>query len=117
MTRLMLYGLKTCDACRKAARALEGAGHALDFVDLRAMDGLAGKLPSWLAVAGRDRLLNTRSATWRGLSEADRASAETKDGLLSLLAAQPALIKRPVIESGASVSVGWSQAERTRYGL
>jgi arsenate reductase len=105
--RSTLYGLKTCDTCRKARAALEAAGHGVEFIDIRADADLAAKLPGWIAAAG-DRLVNRSSTTWRGLTEAERATAEGRT-LAALLIAHPALIKRPVIESGGTIHVGWGK--------
>ncbi|MEQ8403677.1 MAG: ArsC/Spx/MgsR family protein [Oceanicaulis sp.] len=102
-----LYGLKNCDTCKKAMKALGAAGHTVTFVDIRAEADLDAKLPVWLAAVGPQTLVNTRSTTWRGLDEAERAMAETDPQ--SLLEAHPALIKRPVIEHGDQVSVGWTR--------
>ncbi len=102
---LTLYGLKNCDTCKKALKALEAAGKPANFVDIRAEADLTAKVPVWLAAAGPDLLLNTRSTTWRGLSEAERASDPQ-----ALLIANPTLIKRPVIEAGDKVHVSWSSA-------
>lgn len=107
MAEFTLYGLKNCDTCKKAAKALEGAGHVVTFVDIRAEADLDAKLPVWLAAVGPQTLVNTRSTTWRGLEEAERAKAETDPQ--NLLRAHPALIKRPVIEYGGQVSVGWTK--------
>ena len=106
---LTLYGLKNCDTCKKALTALESAGTEVAFVDIRAEADLASKVPDWLAEAGADALVNKRSTTWRGLSDADKTSAETGDPT-ALLVANPTLIKRPVIETGDGLHVGWSKA-------
>ncbi|MEM9725519.1 MAG: ArsC/Spx/MgsR family protein [Pseudomonadota bacterium] len=106
---LTLYGLKTCDSCKKALKALEAAGAPARLVDIRAEADLAVKAPAWLAAVGQEALLNTRSTTWRGLSDAEKASA-TGDGAAGLLIANPTLIKRPVIEAAdGRVFVGWSK--------
>lgn len=102
-----IYGLKNCDTCKKAMNALEG--HKTVFVDIRAEADLDAKLPFWIDAAGAPALVNKRSTTWRQLSEADKAKADTGEAA-ALLAAHPTLIKRPVIEKGKSVTVGWSAA-------
>lgn len=96
-----MYGLKTCDTCRKAMAANPDA----EFVDIRAEADLKTKAPHWLAAVGAARLVNASSTTFRGLSDADKAKAKAGD--LKVLIANPALIKRPVIEDGKSVTVGW----------
>jgi len=115
MTDLILYGLKTCDTCRKALKALEAAGRSTDFVDVRSDPGLAARLPGWIAAVGVDTLANTRSTTWRGLDEDERA--RLSGDAAGLLADHPALIKRPVIEAGGAVHVGWTPAVRAALGL
>jgi len=97
---MIIYGLKTCDTCRKALRVLENA----EFHDVRAVP-----LPKDVAQAAHDRfgaaLVNRRSTTWRGLSAQDRARAA-----LDLLAAYPTLMKRPLIDHDGTLYLGWDKA-------
>ncbi len=101
---MKLYGLKNCDTCKKALKALEGAGKTVEFIDIRKEADLPDRLPVWLSAAGADTLVNRRSTTWRGLSEAERAADPE-----ALLTENPTLIKRPVIETGKYVHVGWTR--------
>lgn len=101
---LTLYGLKNCDTCKKAMKALEAARKTYEFVDIRADADLAALVPSWLESAGSDLLINRRSTTWRNLSDAERETAPE-----ALLVANPTLVKRPVITTGKHVHVGWSK--------
>jgi len=102
-----LYGIGNCDTCRKARKWLETNGVACRFHDLRA-DGLApAQLDHWIAAAGWKPLLNTRSATWRGLPESARAGPDA-GAARALMLEYPTLIKRPVAVSGGSVEVGFS---------
>lgn len=99
-----LYGLKTCDTCRKAVKMLEAAGRTVRFVDVRAEPLSADQLAEFMAAFG-DALVNTRSTTWRGLSEGDRKGAPAE-----LLAAHPALMKRPVIRADdGTLHLGWGK--------
>lgn len=101
-----IWGLKTCDTCRKALKELEAAGKAAFIVDIR--EGLdKPRLARWIEAAGAEALVNRRSTTWRGLSEAERGAPPE-----ALLLAHPALVKRPVIEHGGRVLVGWDDAAR-----
>ena len=101
---LTLYGLKNCDTCKKALKALEGAGKTVSFVDIRAEADLQALVPKWLSSAGADLLVNRRSTTWRTLSEDVRATDPE-----ALLVANPTLIKRPVIEADQDIHVGWKK--------
>lgn len=98
-----LYGLKNCDTCRKAAKALEAAGKAVIFVDVRATPLSPEQVSQFLAAFGDD-LINRRSTTWRGLEDGARA-----DDPLALLAAHPALMKRPVIDAEGALYLGWGK--------
>lgn len=111
---LTVYHLKTCDTCRKAIKALKEAGHDVTLVDVRA-DGIPEDiLAQLMAVVGRDVLLNTRSTTWRGLPDAEKESIDN-DKALALMAEHPTLIKRPVLDTGDGVFVGWGQAVQDEF--
>ena len=112
MTALTLYGLKNCDTCKKALKALEASGKTVTFVDIRAEADLGAKVPLWLEAAGADLLVKRRSTTWRTLDEAARESDPQ-----ALLIANATLIKRPVIEHGAQVHVGWSKPVQAALGV
>ena len=105
----ILYGLKTCDTCRTAAKELERAGRTVTFRDVRADPLDDGTISRFLAAFG-ETLINRRSATWRGLPEGDRGKADA-----DLLAAYPALMKRPVIEDGDVLTLGWDKSFVKRH--
>ncbi|MDX1781547.1 MAG: ArsC/Spx/MgsR family protein [Thalassovita sp.] len=97
---MKIYGLKNCDTCRKAAKALDGS----ELIDIRAEPMDPALLQAAFAQFG-DALLNTRSTTWRGLDEAERARPA-----LDLLADHPALMKRPLIVNDAgAMHLGWTK--------
>ncbi|WP_417517354.1 Spx/MgsR family RNA polymerase-binding regulatory protein [Minwuia sp.] len=103
-----VYGLRNCDTCRKARKWMDAEGIDHRFIDVRA-DGIAEEdVKRWAATVEQSQLINRRGTTWRGLSEEDRASAETGEGAIRLGAAHPALIKRPVFEKGPRVLVGFT---------
>lgn len=105
---MKLYGLKTCDTCRKAIKALEGAGAEFKVVEVRA-DGVTRKqIETWAKAVGWEKLLNKASTTWRGLSDADKDNVDEQKAVV-LMAAHPTLIKRPVIEARGKVYVGWTE--------
>jgi arsenate reductase len=112
---ITLYGLKNCDTCKKALKTLGAAGRDVTFVDIRAEADLSAKLPKWLDAIETDKLVNTRSTTWRGLDEAERARVETDPQ--GLLEANPTLIKRPVIETGDQTVVGWTKDIQASFGV
>lgn len=106
--RVDIYGLKTCDTCRKARRILSEAEVDHVFHDVRESAISKSQVTRWAKAAGWEVLLNRSSAAWRGLDARDKERlTETK--AVALMAANPTLIKRPVIERGGTdVFVGWS---------
>ncbi|MEM6309899.1 MAG: ArsC/Spx/MgsR family protein [Pseudomonadota bacterium] len=97
---MRIFGLKNCDTCRKASKALPQA----TLIDIRDVPLDAALLNAAFTQFG-DALLNTRSTTWRGLDNAEKARAP-----LELLQAHPALMKRPLIEDAAgTLFLGWTK--------
>ncbi len=104
---MKIYGIKTCDTCRKARKWLDEQGIGYQWHDLRE-DGLDGVMVRrWLASVGADALVNRRSTTWRGLDERQRVAAMEEDGAVELLLGAPTLIKRPLIEQGERILLGF----------
>jgi arsenate reductase len=103
-----IYGLKNCDTCRKAKKALEAAGKTVEFVDIRGKDTTDRDILRWRDDAGWETLLNTRSTTWRGLTTRQKSKMD-EDKALKLMEKHRALIKRPVIEWGQEVFIGWKK--------
>ncbi len=104
---MRIHRLKNCDTCHKALKSLPQAG----LVDIRATPLPAEFLARAFTQFGDD-LINRRSATWRGLPETERARAP-----LTLLAAHPALMKRPLIEAGDALFLGWGVATKRALGV
>ncbi len=104
---MILYGLKTCDTCRNALKALEAAGHDVTFRDVRAAPLAPEDIARFHEVFG-DALINRASTTWRGLDDAAR-----NDDPKALLAAHPTLMKRPLIDTDAKLYLGWKADVQT----
>lgn len=104
---LTLYAIRSCDTCRKAGKWLEAQSYEYQFHDLR-NDGLDTEtLERWAKRMNWEKLLNTRSLTWRKLPEVDRADMNEDKALASMLE-YPTLVKRPVLECSAFITVGFS---------
>jgi len=94
---ITVYGIKTCDTCRKARRRLDELGISYRYHDLRE-DGLdLQRLDAFLASAAWQTLLNTRSTTWRQLDDVDKQDLDAVRAR-ELMLANPTLIKRPVLQ-------------------
>ncbi|MHA3980402.1 arsenate reductase family protein [Halovulum sp. GXIMD14794] len=108
---LTLYGLPTCDSCRKARKALEAAGYGVVFRDVRADPLSQDEWAPLLAEFG-DQLINRKSQTWRNLS--DFLKVAEADALLE---AQPTVMKRPVIVGDGRMTIGWDADVQTAWSV
>lgn len=103
---MKLYGIRNCDTVKKARKWLDENNVAHEFHDFK-KDGLNETLLArWEQAIGWEELINRRGTTWRKLPEElrDTIGAQTAH---EIMLNNPSIIKRPVVESGDSVSVGF----------
>lgn len=106
-----VYGLKNCDTCRKALVWLAAEKIAHRFVDLRAEPVSHADIARFARGVGWEKLLNKASTTWRGLDDAAKQNVDEARAI-GLMEEHPALIKRPVFESGARIVAGFRDPEK-----
>lgn len=94
---ITIYGIKTCDTCRKALKTLPDAV----LRDIRAEPLTPEERAEFIGAFG-DGIVNRSSTTWRAMDDTERNA--TPD---TLLTAHPTLMKRPVIRAGGSLYLGW----------
>jgi Spx/MgsR family transcriptional regulator len=110
-TQARLHGIPNCDTVKKARTWLQARGVAHEFVDFKKTPPDAELLAAWVRALGTERLLNRKGSTWRGLDAAAQAAAATEPGALTLMAAQPSVIKRPVVRwADGTLTVGFDEA-------
>lgn len=101
-----LYGIKNCDTCKKARKWLDENGIAYQFHDFR-IDGLTlAQLNDFAARADWNTLLNRSSTSWRQLS-AEQQTGLTAEKALQLMLNTPTLIKRPILDTGDKIIIGF----------
>ena len=102
---IVVYGIPNCDKCRAASKWFTAHEAEFRFHDVR-VDGLDSKQVSdWLDTLGSDTLLNRRSTTWRQLGEAERNSDPA-----GLILKHPTLLKRPLVDTGNGLVVGYDES-------
>ena len=104
-----IYGIKNCDTMKKARAWLDKAGVTYAFHDYKAAGVERGRLEGWARAVGWERLLNRAGTTFRKLPEEQKAGI-TGTRALALMLDQPSMIKRPVLEVGGKVIVGFDPA-------
>jgi len=101
-----IYGIKNCDTMKKAFAWLDSHGVRYDFHDYKASGIDLARLKAWSNLVGWETLLNTRGSTWRKLSPAQQVHLDEFKAL-TLMSRNPSLIKRPVLENGDALLVGF----------
>ncbi len=101
---MILYGISTCDTCKKALKQLQAAGKSVTFRDVRANPLSPAEIDAIVTEFG-SRAVNTQSTTYRGFNDFLKASDPEAQ-----ITAQPAVMKRPVIQDGDRWYLGWDSA-------
>ena len=102
-----VFGIRNCDTMKKAFAWLSEQGIDYEFIDYKKAGVAEANLPDWAARAGWETLLNKRGLMWKKLSEAERTAVDEAKAL-QLMVQYPALIKRPVLDTGAILLVGFT---------
>jgi arsenate reductase (glutaredoxin) len=102
-----LYGIPNCDTMKKARTWLDSHGVGYQFHDYKAAGIERAKLAAWSKVVGWEVLLNRAGTTFRKLPDESKENLDEKKAI-ALMLAQPSMIKRPVLERGTILLVGFS---------
>jgi len=103
---ITLYGIKSCDTMKKARAWLEGHEVSYVFHDYKSAGIDAARLERWSKEVGWQTLLNRAGTTFRKLPEDARADLDERKAI-QLMLAQPSMIKRPVLDLGTRLIVGF----------
>ncbi|OQW58572.1 MAG: arsenate reductase [Proteobacteria bacterium HN_bin10] len=104
--QITIYGIKNRDTMKKARAWLDDHGVAYAFHDYKAEGIDKASLERWAKEVGWDVLLNRAGTTFRKLPEKDRENVNEKKAI-ALMLAQPSMIKRPVLDVGGKLVVGF----------
>lgn len=111
---IRIFGIKNCDTMKKAMAWLDAHAVAYEFIDYKKAGVATQHLPDWNRRAGWKLLLNTRGLMWKKLTDEDRADVDEAKALL-LMRRTPALIKRPVLDLGDRLLVGFDPAQYEQH--
>lgn len=104
--RVTIHGIKACDTMKKARDWLDGHRVTYAFHDYKVVGVERAVLEAWVRQVGWETLLNRSGTTFRKLPEADRQDL-TEAKAISLMLAQPSMIKRPVLDVDGKLVVGF----------
>ncbi|MDB5570709.1 MAG: arsenate reductase and related [Hyphomicrobiales bacterium] len=101
-----IYGIKACDTMKKARDWLDSHGIAYAFHDYKTKGVERARLEGWARQVGWETLLNRAGTTFRKLPDADKQGLDEARAI-ALMVAQPSMIKRPVLDLGGRLLVGF----------
>jgi len=101
-----LYGIRNCDTMKKARAWLDARGVPYAFHDYKVSGIERGRLEGWVRDVGWEALLNRAGTTFRKLPETDRIDLN-ESRAIALMLEQPSMIKRPVLDLGGRLVVGF----------
>lgn len=101
-----IYGIKACDTMKKARDWLDAHGVAYAFHDYKQSGIDRERLEAWVKAVGWETLLNRAGTTFRKLPDAAKAGVDAVKAV-ELMLEQPSMIKRPVLDLGGRLIVGF----------
>jgi arsenate reductase len=107
---ITLYGIPNCDTVKKARVWLDGRGIAYAFHDYKKQGADPAKLAAWVQQAGWEKVLNRAGTTFRKLADADKEGLDAAKSV-TVMAANPSCIKRPIAEYPGGLLVGFKLDE------
>ena len=108
---ITVYGIPNCSTVKKARVWLDDHGIAYQFHDFKKAGVPQANLPTWIAQASWEKLVNRQGTTWRKLDPTVQAAVTDAASASALMADNPSVIKRPVVEwNDGTVTVGFDEA-------
>ncbi len=105
-----LYGITNCDTVKKARAWLDANGVGYEFHDYKKAGITAAKLKTWCKALGWESVLNRAGTTYKKLPD-DAKSDLDQTKAIALMIEQPSMIKRPIVEHGDGLLIGFKQPE------
>ncbi len=111
LASMKVYGIKNCNTVKKALQWLDGHGISYEFHDFKKLGVSLDKLKQWEGTYSWEDLLNKRGTTWRQLPQETKDAVTDATSANKLLLEKTSAIKRPVIEQGNTLLLGFDASE------
>ena len=110
---IKIYGIPNCDTMKKSRRWLEANGIVYDFHDYKKLGVPEKNLKNWVKQTGWETILNKRGTTWRKLDD-DLKDNIDEAAAIQVMLNNPSIIKRPILESGKLLLIGFDEDQYKR---
>jgi len=110
MNYMRLFGISNCGTVKKARAWLAENGIEIPFHDFKKQGINEELLRVWLKQTGWERLVNRQGTTWRQLPDEAKAAICDETSAVRLMLEKPSVIKRPVLEMGGKITLGFDEA-------
>jgi len=108
---LKVFGIPNCDQVKKSQKWLKDHKIDFDFHDYKKLGTTKKQLIDWCKTVDWEVLLNKRSRTWKELCQKELSEEDssklTQSKAITLMQQHPTLIKRPVVQNGKTIEVGF----------
>ena len=111
MAEIILYGIPNCDITKKAITWLNKKKISFSFHDYKQQGISKEKLNEWCDKVGLEVIFNKRSTTWRELPGPEQQNAANRQQAIRLMMEHTSIIKRPIIETGNNLLVGFNEEQ------
>ena len=105
-----MYGIPNCDTIKKARAFLDANNLSFEFHDYKKQGVSPAQLKRCCEVFGYENVLNRRGTTWRKLDAETKANINEANAIL-LMQELPSMIKRPLLDTGEKLVLGFKQSE------
>ena len=108
---MKVYGIPNCNTVKKANDWLKSNEIDFEFHDYKKKGISKEKLQEWTKKIGWEKLVNKKGTTWRALGAEQQQTIIDESSAIELMLEKPSVIKRPVIELGKKVLVGYDEED------
>ncbi len=109
MSTTTIYGIPTCDSIKKTIDWFKKHKIEFEFHNYKKAGIEEAKLNSWCEQVGWEILLNKKGTTWKKVADEFADKKMTAKMAIKLMLEYNSMIKRPVIETGKQIIVGFDE--------
>lgn len=104
-----IYGIKNCNTVKKALTWFDENGIAYEFHDFKKLGVSRDKLEEWGQKLGWEPLVNKKGTTWKQLDQLEQQRVTDASSAYAMLGDKTSMIKRPVVENGNDLILGFDE--------